>query len=61
MKRRRAYAPAVKRIFDWCDQRRLELADIEAITGLYRTARHEKPVSGLTNNTWPLFAGCSII
>jgi integrase/recombinase XerD len=29
---RMAYARAVKQFFDWCDERRLELADIEAIT-----------------------------
>jgi integrase/recombinase XerD len=29
---RAAYARAVKRFFDWCDQSRLELHDIEAIT-----------------------------
>ncbi|HKU28115.1 MAG TPA: tyrosine-type recombinase/integrase [Candidatus Sulfotelmatobacter sp.] len=29
---RMAYARAVKQFFDWCDDRRLELADIEAIT-----------------------------
>jgi integrase/recombinase XerD len=29
---RMAYARAVKRFFDWCDDRRLELADIEAIS-----------------------------
>jgi integrase/recombinase XerD len=28
---RMAYARAVKQFFDWCDERRLELADIEAI------------------------------
>ena len=27
-----AYARAVKQFFDWCDERRLKLADIEAIT-----------------------------
>ena len=26
-----AYARAVKQFFDWCDERRLQLADIEAI------------------------------
>ena len=29
---RMPYARAVKQVFDWCDERRLELADIEAIT-----------------------------
>jgi integrase/recombinase XerD len=29
---RMAYARAVKQFFDWCDERRLELADIEAIS-----------------------------
>jgi hypothetical protein len=29
---RMAYARAVKQFFDWCDDRQLELADIEAIT-----------------------------
>ena len=29
---RMAYARGVKQFFDWCDDRRLELADIEAIT-----------------------------
>jgi integrase/recombinase XerD len=29
---RMAYARAVKQFFDWCDERRLKLADIEAIT-----------------------------
>jgi integrase/recombinase XerD len=29
---RMAYARAVKQFFEWCDERRLELADIEAIT-----------------------------
>jgi integrase/recombinase XerD len=29
---RMAYARAVKQFFDWCDDRRLELADIEAIS-----------------------------
>ena len=29
---RAAYARAVKRFFDWCDERRLELREIEAIT-----------------------------
>ena len=27
-----AYAAAVRQFFDWCDERRLELAYIEAIT-----------------------------
>ncbi len=27
-----AYARAVKQFFDWCDDRQLELADIEAIS-----------------------------
>ena len=27
-----AYARAVKQFFDWCDERQLKLADIEAIT-----------------------------
>jgi hypothetical protein len=27
-----AYARAVKQFFDWCDERRLQLADIEAIS-----------------------------
>jgi hypothetical protein len=29
---RMAYARAVKQFFDWCDERRLKLADIEAIS-----------------------------
>jgi integrase/recombinase XerD len=27
-----AYARAVKQFFDWCDERRLQLADIEVIS-----------------------------
>jgi integrase/recombinase XerD len=29
---RMAYARAVKQFFDWCDERQLQLADIEAIS-----------------------------
>jgi integrase/recombinase XerD len=29
---RMAYARAVKQFFDWCDERRLQLRDIEAIS-----------------------------
>jgi hypothetical protein len=59
---RMAYARAVKQFFDWCDERRLELMDVEAISvatyieQLGRTA--SKPIS---SSIWPPSASCSTI
>ncbi len=52
----------MKQFFDWCDERRPKLADMEAITAATYIEQLSTHASKPTvKSTWPLSGSCSII
>ena len=57
---RMAYARAVKQFFDWCDKRKLELNDIEALSvAASSSSSASRRPSPRSSSTWPPSGSCS--
>src|SRR5260370_18881826 len=57
---RMAYARAVKQFFDWCDEHRLELHEVEAVTvAAYIEQLATRLRSRPSNSTWRPSGSCS--